>query len=332
MLTRLLRAKSSAVARYLLWAHYARKDAESTREFAQLSGIRLLNIWESPILQKPSEKVLFILGSGSSINDLTESQLAHIGEHQSIGINFWYFHDFVPNVLSFDGGGVDEGHKDIARTLEGMGRLLNRKAIVESRPWILYLRPLNRSREYLLPTPKALAGRRWVSARANVISSDSQNLESDIRLILKKIAKRSIPPPVLPDNGSSVVRMIFLGLAQGYKDFVLTGVDLDDRAHFWASQDYVRRYKEYVAFFPNPGKEPHGTTQAIDRPLGNLEFLALLGKVMKEERLGNLWLASPASQLAPFVPQYQWPPTPPETHPRTKSSRTSAEKQWRSVS
>ena len=308
VLAKLLRAQSSAVARFLLWSHHARKDAESTREFAQISGIRLLDIWESPILQKSSEKVLFILGSGSSINDLTESQLAHIGEHQSIGINFWYFHDFVPNVLSFDGGAVDQGHTDIARTLEGMGKLLNRKAIVDSRPWILYLRPINRNQEYLLPTPEALLGRRWVSARANVISSHSPNLESDIRLLLRQIAKRSIPTPVLPDNGSSVVRMIFLGLAQGCKDIVLTGVDLDDREHFWASQDYVKRYKEYVAFFPNLGQEPHGTTQAIDRPLGNLEFLALLGKVMKEERVGNLWLASPASQLAPFVPQYQWPP------------------------
>lgn len=311
LLRKVLRIKGFTFARYLLWAHNARKDANSTKAFAKLSGIRLLNIWESPILHKPSGGVLFILGSGSSINDLSGSQFAHIREHQSIGINFWYFHDFVPDVLSLDGGVVDEGQSDITRTLEAMGRLLDRKVIVDSRPTVLYLRPLNRNQEYLLPTPAELEDIRWVSARANVISVDRQNLELDIKMILKKIAKRSIPAPVLPDNGSSVVRMIFLGLAQGYRDFVLTGVDLDNRPHFWASEPYKTRYRDYVALFPDYGGEPHGTTQAIDRPVGNLEFLVLLAKVMREESLGNLWLSSPASRLSPFIPQYQWPPTAP---------------------
>ena len=112
---------------------------------------------------------------------------------------------------------------------------------------------------------------------------------------------------MLPDNGSSAVRMIFLGLAQGDKDIVLTGVDLDDRPHFWASQDYVRRYEEYVALLSAPAGEMHETTPAKDRPLGNLEFLALLAKVMAEEGAGRLWLSSADSRLSAFLPQYSWP-------------------------
>ena len=309
----LLRISRFASARYYLWAHNARRDARTTSAFARRSGIQLLNIWESPIFLKSTGKLLFILGSGSSINDLSESQFAHIGDHQSVGINFWYFHDFVPNVFSFDGGRVDDSQKNITRTLDSMGRLFGRKAIIDSRPRILYLRPLNSDEKYLLPTPHELAGQRWVSARANFVSEDPQTLESDIRLMLKKLVNRSSPPPVLPDNGSSVVRMIFLGVAQGFKDFVLTGVDIDDRPHFWASQDYVRRYGDYVALFPDPDGTPHGTAQAIDRPMGNLEFLALLGKVMKEERVGTLWLSSPDSRLSSFLPQYQWPQPLPST-------------------
>ena len=278
--------------------------------FAQRSGIVLLDIWKSHILPKSSGKVLFILGSGSSVNDLNATQFAHIGENQSIGINFWYFHDFVPNVFSFDAGRVDDGdYEDVEQTLATLGTLFDRKPIVYSRPKILYLRPLNSDSKYLMPVPQALAGQRWVSARANLISKDPLNLESDLRLILKKIANRSIPTAVLPDNGSSVVRMIFLGLAQGVKDIVLTGVDLDDRPHFWYSERYVRQYEQYVALFPAPGDKPHGTTQATDRPLGNLEFLALLGKVMEEQGVGRLWLSSPGSRLSAFLPQYLWPPT-----------------------
>jgi len=307
ILRKLVQKRRLTSLRYLIWAHNARRDARATKGFARHSGIPLVNIWESPILQKSGGKVLFILGSGSSVNDLKVSQFAHIGENQSIGINFWYFHDFVPDVFSFDGGRVDAGHENIDWTLKSMGRLLDRKSIVDSRPKILYLRPLNSESKYLVPVPKALANHRWVSARANLISQDPLILESDLRLILKKITNRSVPTPVLPDNGSSVVRMIFLGLAQGYKDIVLTGVDLDDRPHFWSSQNYVRRYEEYVALFPAPASEMHGTTQATDRPLGNLEFLALLGQVMAEEGAGRLWLSSPDSRLSAFLPQYSWP-------------------------
>ena len=304
---KLVQKRRLASVRYYLWARNARRDARATREFARNSEIPLVNIWESPILQKSGGKVLFILGSGSSINDLNASQFAHIAANQSIGVNFWYFHEFVPNVFSFDGGKVDADHGDIYRTLESMGKLFARKSIIDSRPKILYLRPLNSDSKYLVPVPKALESQRWVSARANLVSRDPLILESDLRLILKKIANRLVPTPVLPDNGSSVVRMIFLGLAQGYKDIVLTGVDLDHRPHFWSSQSYVKRYEEYVGLFPAPASEMHGTTRATDRPLGNLEFLASLGKVMAEEGAGHLWLSSADSRLSSFLPQYSWP-------------------------
>jgi len=306
---KLLHNRRLTSVRYFLWARNARRDSRATKKFAHRSGVALVNIWESPILQNSPGKALFILGSGSSVNDMNAIQFSHIGENQSIGINFWYFHDFVPNVFSFDAGKVDDADfEDLESTVASLGRLLGQKLNADCRPKILYLRPLNSDSKNLMPVPQALAGQRWVSARANLISQDPFSLELDLRLILRKIAHRSIPAAALPDNGSSVVRLIFLGLAQGYKDIVLTGVDLDDRPHFWYSEQYVKRYEEYVALFPAPKKELHGTAQATDRALGNLEFLALLGKVMEEEGVGHLWLSSPDSRLSAFLPQYLWPP------------------------
>ncbi len=39
---------------------------------------------------------IFILGSGSSVNDLTEENWTVINSHDSIGFNFWLIHEFVP--------------------------------------------------------------------------------------------------------------------------------------------------------------------------------------------------------------------------------------------
>jgi hypothetical protein len=307
-LKKLVQSPRLTFLRYFLWARDARRDQSAAKNFAHHNGFALANVFNSPILGSPVGQSLFILGSGSSVNEMNATQFAHIGENQSIGLNFWYFHDFVPNVFSFDAGRFNEAdYEDIERTLATLGRLFDRKTIVDARPQILYLRPLDSESKYLVPAPEALAPRRWISARANLISQDPLNLESDLRLILKKIASRSIPTTVLPDNGSSVVRMVFLGLAQGYKNIVLVGVDLDARPHFWFSEEYIQRYGEYVALFPVPKNEAHRTTQAVNRPTGNLEFLVLMDKVMREEGLGRLWISSPDSRLSAFLPLYLWP-------------------------
>lgn len=44
---------------------------------------------------------LFILGSGPSINDLSEKDFDIIRNHDSIGFNFWMVHDFVPSMYCF---------------------------------------------------------------------------------------------------------------------------------------------------------------------------------------------------------------------------------------
>lgn len=307
VLKKAIRGRRQAPVRFFLWSMNAKRDQAATERFSEISGIPQLDLWESPVLDSDGGKVLFILGSGSSINGLTAAQFEHIRAHQSIGINFWYLHDFVPDVLSFDAGKPNRGQSNIRKTLETLGELLNRREILEFRPQLLYLRPLNLESKHVLPVPAELANNRWVSGRANFVSEDPQTLESDLRLVLRKISNRQIPSSVLPDNGASVVRMIFFGLAQGFKQFVLTGVDLDDRPHFWASNQYSSRYRKQVRLISGLGSESHGTAHAIERPLGNIEFLALLGKAMKEVGAGELWVSSSDSKLSPHLPGYSWP-------------------------
>lgn len=45
---------------------------------------------------------LFILGSGSTVNNFSEKQWLEIKQHDSIGINYWIIHEFVPTYLMFE--------------------------------------------------------------------------------------------------------------------------------------------------------------------------------------------------------------------------------------
>jgi hypothetical protein len=147
----------------------------------------------------------------------------------------------------------------------------------------------------------------WISGRANLVSRDKESVEADLQLLVRQAVLGKLPRDVLPDNGSSVVRLIFLALTQGFTDIVLVGVDLDARPHFWHSPPYVERYPDLVSLFPDPDGEPHGTTEHADRALGNLEFLEIVGRVLGELDVAKLWIGSVESQLASVLPQYRWP-------------------------
>ena len=273
-----------------------------------MSGLSLANVFDAPILSPPRAKDLFILGSGSSVNELTHGHFQHISGNESIGINFWFFNDFVPNLFSFDAGRLEPNEQEQGRlSLVTLGGLFNRKSILDARPKVLYLRPHASDQDFLFPIAKDLQSVAWVSGRANMISLTEAGLEGDIRVMLRRLTHRDLPGAVLPDNGSSVVRLIFLGLSQGYRKIVLTGVDLDSRPHFWMNDIYAERYPEYVKLFPAPDDKLHGTAEARGRPLGNLEFLVLLDRIMREEKVGQLFVGSPSSRLSGLLSPYSWP-------------------------
>jgi len=297
-----------AGARYLLWAHYARRDSRATEHFAEQSGVSLAQVFKAPILTSPTTKNLFILGSGSSVNEMTREQFQHVARHESIGINFWFFHDFVPNLFSFDAGRAKPSEQEQGkRSLVTLGRLFNRTSVLAARPKVLYLRPHASDEDFLFPISEDLQSGAWVSGRANMLSLTEAALETDIRVMLRRLTRHALPAAVLPDNGSSVVRLVFLGLSQGYRHIVLCGVDLDSRPHFWMNDDYAERYPEHVKLFPAPDDKLHGTAEARGRPLGNLEFLVLLDRVLREEKVGQLFVGSPSSRLSGLLSPYSWP-------------------------
>ena len=45
---------------------------------------------------------VFVLGSGSSINELSDKNFDEINSNCSVGINKWIFHDFVSNIYMIE--------------------------------------------------------------------------------------------------------------------------------------------------------------------------------------------------------------------------------------
>src|SRR5271166_450448 len=76
--------------------HYKRLREEIARS-AEASGLAGLPLLESVDLTRMrSSDTLFILGSAQSINQISAERWEIIGKHDSVGINFWPVHSFVP--------------------------------------------------------------------------------------------------------------------------------------------------------------------------------------------------------------------------------------------
>ena len=82
--------------------HHTRLREESPRatKAAALSGLPLLETLDIESLR--ASDTLFALGSAWSINDIADERWRIIGRHDSVGINFWPVHPFVPRFFHFE--------------------------------------------------------------------------------------------------------------------------------------------------------------------------------------------------------------------------------------
>lgn len=80
--------------------HHVNLREESARvsKAAAIAGLPLLETLNLQSLR--TSDTLFVLGSAWSINDISDARWKIIGKHDSIGLNFWPAHPFVPSIFS----------------------------------------------------------------------------------------------------------------------------------------------------------------------------------------------------------------------------------------
>ena len=299
----LLDHRLSAYARSFAWSKIAIRDSAATRLITAEAGYENLDVHRPFLADKPSS-TLFILGSGSSILDLTDAHFQHIGQHASIGINVWAIHPFVPDAYCFETGvETNELRADTAFI-----NLHLRKIPQSTKPVFLFLRPRNSSfLQNMVRPPEGLKGPKLMYGRANLISSRPANLLADIRRVVRGYRNRTTPSNLLLDNGASVARMILLGALQGFRRIVLVGIDLDSRPYFWQSSDYQFGSEKIRQVFLRRAGIPHDTLETENRPFPTDQFIQALSTVVGEEFSTEVYVGSADSTLARELPIYPWP-------------------------
>jgi len=222
------------------------RSFKSVIKYSKL-GYRILI--PSSLLDTKKSNTLFILGSGPSVNKLTDLDWKYVKSQDSWGFNFWFCHNHVPNCYfaqSAISNLKDDTHLDRMDIL--MAKILYDKK-EQYKDVNFYLRGdgVNTFKFH-----KTKLGRFILNNHLNfhflpeLIISSKAKINSSV--LIKKIYKsgffsrtNSIQP--IPKFGSTVTELISLGIIAGYSNIVLCGIDMNDGAHFYDHEDYYKKYR-----------------------------------------------------------------------------------------
>jgi hypothetical protein len=181
------------------------------------------------LAQVKSSETVFILGSGSSINAISPSRWMTIRRHNSIGFNFWLFHELVPTIYLFELVADDDE--------ETMQQLVNAADTAAAR----YRGVLKIVSEFHNHTPTLLnrlgqVFRRDLCAYVPVPAfiDDGAQLRTSVSLLRRTglFGPETAPHNVFKHAGS-LSAAVSLAVKMQYKRIILCGIDLASPEYFY---------------------------------------------------------------------------------------------------
>ncbi len=259
----------------------------------------------NPLKSIKKSDTLFILGSGSSINTLSDTEWASIREADSIGFNFWPIHDHVPSLYVAEVCAVPTGEE---ANYQRYRDLMALKATAYSNTPIL-IKDGERVKkqwlaEYVSHFPKSLWPNILLAWDWEIPGDDEESFIAHLqRWETNGLLTGSVAP--LVRKRATVSYLIFLALRAGYRKVVLCGIDLDNNDYF-----YRLRESEYAAKglpVPQPAvahAAPIHKTDNIGMGLPISKVLEVIDQRLLKPRNIQLFVALKSSKLYPMLPSY----------------------------
>jgi hypothetical protein len=268
------------------------------------------DIKDAGLNEYKSSDTLFVLGSGSSINDITEPQWDHIDAHDSVGLNRWPVHSFQPTYHVFE---IRMGPEHAAFRNTYLDLLEYRREAYRDIPIILKdaaavhgsLRPHH--------LPDWLAGNLIISRDEgfrHIVGWDaSADRNKELLAYLKSAGYFDTGSmKMLYRKRGSISYLIHLGVVLGYDNIVLCGVDMVDSDYFFDDQEALRDGDE-VPIPRQDRTEREGDHRTNDPDVGSLTLEKVihgLNDVVLGPSGVDLYVENDISALHPEIPRYDY--------------------------
>lgn len=262
---------------------------------------------------KTSDRI-FILGSGSSINSISKEKWEHIERHDSVGLNRWPVHDFVPTYHVFemhsnwfppsdDPGMVKFGKEFIDMLDKRKGAYSNTATILKDTTSLANTDAVDHIPSWLknrLITSRDSEFKRFV---------DWESTSKKNRLLLAYLYNSGYFDQgnidVLYRKRGSISYLIHLSVVLGYDSIVLCGVDMIDSNYFFESPEYTESNIPIPKIrTTNKDESKHRT---VDPHVGKLtldQVIYDMNDVILNAENIDLYVENKISKLHPKIPEY----------------------------
>ena len=277
--------------------HYKRLREESARAagVAAAAGLPLLETLHLPGLR--ASDTLFILGSAWSINEISDERWRVIGSCDSVGMNFWLAHPFVPRFFQFE----DIAHEQQPEMHDAFLKLAEHRAnaYADTKKIVTEVNPIG-GRQTIFELPDEMKKNLYVGFSMPVIARTEEELRAGMRFMDSAGAfSQRGQSAWLFKYGGSVIAMMTLGVRMGYKRLVLCGVDLNRQEYFYQDRE---RYPEYADWEFASRDEAHRTTRRLPWLVPAQSAVWIFKELVLDPKGTELFVESPASTLYPKVP------------------------------
>ena len=209
--------------------HYYDLRRKSTLAHAasKLTGLPLLQTLDLGATK--TSNTVFVLGSGSSVNNIPESRWKAISQHDSIGLNFWLAHSFVPRMYLFENTIQDwPAHKALLGLLQA--RAADYREVVKIISEIDSLSP----GQLIFEIPSTLHAHLYVGYSTRIAARTEREFISGIHYLRRQgIFNHENRIHWHLKNAGSVTAAISLATRMNYRRIVLCGVDLGKAEYFY---------------------------------------------------------------------------------------------------
>ena len=262
------------------------------QEYTFSRGKDINKLGDCNLYNHKDSETLYILGSGGSINELSNNQWNTINENNSFGFNFWMLHDFVPDYYMFELPREDS-------RVEEFVELLNIKEKEYANVPLLMTDPIA-TYSNLKKKIKPEQYNNIVYCKEINIPYDGENLYSfkqSLEYIRKNDLNIGSDVTYLYKRRASLTSIILLGYMLGYANIVLCGVDLNDTDYFYDG-DMKNYYLEkgLPVLETNQSGDKHKTD---DKSYGEITISEIIKCIDQSLAELNIEIGSKSSKLYP---------------------------------
>ena len=243
---------------------------------------------------------IFILGSGSSVNDLTEENWMAINRHDSIGFNYWLIHEFVPTFYFIEPSAYSERFQAVLDLLRRRSRECDKMPIIcEYKNWY------NSGRTFQ-QIPTEVEKNAYLYAPYYLRTRLSKIVSAFLRYgrFIGFFGNNNVNSII--HHRATLSATVMFAVIGGYQNIVLTGIDLNSSSYFWEDKPEKYRNQSLPRNIQSSNihrtVDPDATDEEKAIPID--KYLDILDRVVLQPNGIKVFMASKKSKLYPRFPLY----------------------------